>query len=114
MRGQDNASEYPLAELTPVRDQTNSCADTNSSVTKQSWYRRLSAEKKQEYLLKQRRYRQLKKISPLNFGSLEEPKHLLEQGNKHTIQIFLYNNALMDLNILIIYLLGCTAMKLNQ
>ena len=47
------------------------------------------AEKKEEYLMKQRKYRQLKKIAPLNLNSLDEPDQLRGQGIKHTNLIYL-------------------------
>lgn len=74
--------ESPPVELTPVKDQSNKCAKEksgrkNSSGT--SWYGRLSPGSKEQYLRKQRQYRELKRLK-----SLEEPKQLPEQGSKHT------------------------------
>jgi len=73
-------------EITPVKDQANKGAKVNrgrqnSSGT--SWYGRLSPGSKEEYLRKQRQYREHKKNTALKLKSLEEPKQLPEQGSKH-------------------------------
>jgi hypothetical protein len=52
----------------PLGDLTNLSTDGKQNGT--SWYARLSAEQKTDYLNKQRIYRQMKKIAPLNLEKL--------------------------------------------
>lgn len=62
MKDQENASESTPRERTPFRDLTNTDHGEISQQTKsKSWYARLSDEKKEEYLRKQRIARQKKK-----------------------------------------------------
>jgi hypothetical protein len=55
-------------ERSPLGDLTNLSTDGKQNGT--SWYARLSAEQKTDYLNKQRIYRQMKKIAPLNLEKL--------------------------------------------
>jgi hypothetical protein len=64
MKDQENASESTPRERTPFRDLTNTDHGEISQQTKsKSWYARLSDEKKEEYLRKQRIARQKKKAA---------------------------------------------------
>jgi hypothetical protein len=76
MREQENAHKsLPTITSTPNKNLTNST----------SWYSRLSAENKEEYLNKQRIARQQKKTASQKFSKVNEPSQLATQGKKHTI-----------------------------
>jgi hypothetical protein len=81
---QENACNPPFKQLTPVKDLTPKCGNTQGSST--NWYGRLSAEKKEEHLKRLRIARQQKKIAAKNLNSSEEQEQLSEQGNKHIRQ----------------------------
>jgi hypothetical protein len=63
-----------IGEDTPIRNLTSILIST-------SWYGQLSAERKAEYLDKQRKSPQKKKkAAALNVDNLEQPKQIVHQG----------------------------------
>jgi hypothetical protein len=66
-------------EHTPISDQTQEKQKQSGS----SWYSRLSAEKRAEYLDKLRASRQMKGIVALNLESLYEPTDNHDQGKQY-------------------------------